>query len=429
MHPDELVFHALKPRNTVVFVGTISACIGIALTHPLFLMIAAICLSALVISGFEAWGLLSNVRVQRRHLPRAFQHNSVGVELTVTCEDRKEPEFVLLEDTFPPATPSRIRRLIENPLRRGEMLDIQFFGTCEHRRGIYVLGPVRLEAFDALGFFRREVFVDEFTQLVVYPEAVDLTQTDLLGEGTLAHVGLDTTRRAGVSEEFLGIREYRQGDSQRIIHWKSTARHGELMVKEFQEEMTTTVFFFLDLGRLGLVGIGDQTSVEYGIKSCASMAKRAVERGHRVGLYAIGEKVEHIGAGSGVAHLLTILDRLALLRAEGDSGFLVVAADLVDTLPPGATAVLILGATTIDLEHMRPLLARLIDRHVLPIVTLIDDRAFIKVYREQEERHFKAVPIDEMVRQLRLMGARVHVVRRAKSMEQALLQGLERESA
>jgi uncharacterized protein (DUF58 family) len=420
-------FQFLKPRNTLTLFATLSLFIGYTTFNPLLMALGAMCLATVIYGFVQAWGLLDDAKLSRVHQPRAFQGQSVAVQLRVAGTGRREPELVLIEDHFPPSATSRIRRLVEHPLTRNRVVEISFQGGCDHRRGLYILGPVHLQAYDVLGFFPRELIIEEFSELIVYPQAVDLQQANLLGEGTLFHVGLEMTQRTGFSEEFLGVRDYRTGDPPRIVHWRLSARHGKLIVKEFQEEITTLITFFLDLGKMGLVGVGDQTSVEYGIKCCASLAKRAIERGHAIQFLGVNDKVEHIPPGAGPAHLLSILDRLALLKAQGDSAFPVRVADLVPTLQRGSTAVLIMGATTVDVDQFAPLISLMIDRRILPVIVLIDDRGFIKIFREQEDRHYKAQPLEAVVSQLTLAGARVHVVRRAKSMEQALLQGLEQE--
>jgi uncharacterized protein (DUF58 family) len=169
--------------------------------------------------------------------------------------------------------------------------------------------------------------------------------------------------------------------------------------------------------------------VEYGIKCCASLAKRAVERGHHVQLYSIGAKVDHVAPGGGTTHLLTLLDRLAFLKPEGDSAFAVVVRDLLRDIPRGSTCVAIQGATTVRMDAIAEIVSLMIDRQILPVIVLVDDRAFIKIWQDQEMAHSKAPPLDQLERELTLLGARVHVIRRARSMEQALLQGLEREAA
>lgn len=426
MTPDTL--QILRPRNTLLFFATLSMVMGVFLHHPGFLMLAVGGIVAVVMAYLGAYRSLENLEVRRHHHPRAFQNSPVTVSLSIGEGKGTRGELVLVEDEFPPGNTSRIRRLVEYPLGEGRGVEIAFQGNCDHRRGMYILGPVRMETHDSLGFFRREVVVECFTKLLVYPEAVDLTGMNLLGEGTLPNAGLEMTRRPGAGEEFMGLRPYRPGDPIRRVHWKSSAHHGSLLVKEFREEVTTLVSLFLDVGRMGLVGVGDQTSVEYGTKCCASVARRASALGHRMQLFTVGKSVDHLPPGAGTGHLLSILDRLAYIRPEGDSGFLAVVGDLAATLPRGSTAVLILGATTIDGDTAHGVLARLMARGVLPIFILIDDRAFIKIFREQEIRHAEAMSLEETARTLRLAGARVHVVGKARSMKQALLQGLEREA-
>lgn len=422
--PDTVQF--LRPRNTLLFFATAGLVAGVLTRDPGFLFFAAAGLAALVVAFAEAKGLLDGLTVRRRHHPRAFQNSSLAVSLEVGVGRGAHGELVLVEDEFPPGSTSRIRRLVEYPLEDGGGVELTYRGGCDHRRGMYFLGPVRLEAFDALGFFRREEAVECITRLLVYPEAVDLTRAGLLGEGVLPNAGLEMTGQSGAGEEFMGLREYRNGDPMRRVHWRSSAHHGELLVKELRQEVTTLVTFFLDLGRMGLVGVGDQTSMEYGTKCCASLAKRAHSLGHQMQLFAIGKKVEHLPPGSGTGQLLSLLDRLTFLKAEGDSGFLAVAADLAGLLPRGSTAVLIQGATTIDGEAARRLVSRLVARRILPIFVVIDDRAFIKIFREQEDSHARALPLEDTVELLRLAGARVHLVGKDRNMEQALLQGLDR---
>lgn len=420
-------FHPLRPRNILLLLGTVALYLGIRLENAALAGLGAGCAAGLLATAWSAGRLLSDVWVERRHLPRVFQNQTLGVELHVTTRRGRAPELLLIEDHFAPGSARRMVRLLPTPPALGEAVALHFLGECDHRRGLYVLGPVRLRATDPLGFFPREVLVEHFTDLLVYPAAVDLSRANLLGDGTLAHVGLEVKRRAGFSEEFLGVRDYRPGDPPRLVHWRSTAHHRALMVKEFEEEMTTLVSFFLDLSRVGLVGVGDQTSAEYSIRACASLAKRACERGHSLQLFALANSVDHVPPGMGTAHLLTILDRLTLARAQGETPFLPVVQDLAPSLPRGSTAILMLSSTTLEEEFAHRLTAQFVLRRILPIYVLVDDRAFIKVYQEQERRHIEARALREIAHGLRVAGARVLVLRKGKSMEEALLQALDQE--
>lgn len=422
-------FHVLKPRNVLGFAGAFALVAGLLTGNGALLTFAAAALLALAQSAAQAYRLLQGVEVRRLHAPRAFQDHSVGVTLRLENRDKRAAELVLVEDRFPPSSATKVLRLFATPLRPGHVSEVRFLGHCDHRRGPYVLGPARIRAQDALGFFDREVLVDEFTSLLVYPQAVALNEHQLLGEGTLAHVGLETTHRVGVSEEFVGLREYQHGDSPRLVHWRSSARHRQLLVKEFQEERTTLVTLLLDIGRQGLVGVGDQTSVEYGVRAAATLARHASQLGHFLQFFAIGDQVEHVPEGNGTTQLLTILDRLAVLRPAGPSAFSVVVGDLTPRLTPGSTAVMIQGATTVELAAVERVTAMLLSRGILPVFVLVDDRGFIKLFRDQEDRHAEALPLDDVARHLELMGARVHLLRRDSNIEKSLRQGLETEGS
>lgn len=419
-------FHFLAPRNQLAMGASLGLYMGWTLRNPLLLFLGVVCALVLAVAWWLAARGVRDVSIRRVHSPRAFEGQFVPVELELTTRSRGRPSMMLVEDEFSPAGLAQVRHLLARPLRRHERVTIHYHGECVHRRGLYTIGPVRLESIDPLALFRRRLVLDAYTYMVVYPTAVDLRMLALHRDGTLFHVGMETSRRPGVSEEFVGLREYRPGDPPNAVHWRSTARHGVPMVREFQEDLTTQVSLFLDMGKLGLTGIGDQTSIEYAIKAAASMARRAIECNFAVQLYAVGPEITHVPLGTGGRHLLMVLDALALLKVEGESRFDAAVATHIAALDAGGTIVIIRSATTIHIEHTRYLVALARWRRLLPMVVLVDDRAFIKIYQEQEMRHVEALPIVDMVHQLALEGARVHVVTKASSPLAGLAAGLER---
>ncbi|QIN77587.1 DUF58 domain-containing protein [Rubrobacter marinus] len=98
------------------------------------------------------------------------------------------------------------------------------------KRGLYDLGPAELKTVDPFGLLRFARRFPETTEVVVYPEVHDLPGFPLRGSGADAGARGSFSQRG---DEFSGLREYRRGDERRHIHWKSVARTGELVVKEF----------------------------------------------------------------------------------------------------------------------------------------------------------------------------------------------------
>lgn len=427
MHEQNLTIRLFSPRNLLAILAGLGLYMGISLANPALVLIGTASLTAL---GFNLWQLsrlMRSLKAGRLHPSRSFEGQHVIVTLRIVNNGSVSQSLILLEDNFPPGDVWRIRHLIEHPIERDERLEIHYTGTCSRHRGLYTLGPLKFESCDALGLFRRELILEEFTFLLVYPNAVELSMTQVLADGTLAHVGMETLPQSGNSTEFTGLRDWRPGDPPNLIHWRSTARAGELIVKEFQDQITTEVSFFLDLGRMGLTGLGDQTSVEYAIKATASLARRAIEKAHAVQMYAVGQEVEYTPFGTGNRHLLMILDHLALMKVTGDTHFLATVRHYIPYLRPGGTVFLVVSATAIELEDVIGVVGLMRQKRLFPILVLIDDRAFIKLYREQETRHIEAIGLEELACRLTLEGARVHIVTKAKSQKQALLRGLEEE--
>jgi len=421
--------HILRPRNILIFLSTFGLLVGHRMGNPglwaMGLGAAALGLFAAATAPF----LLRRVDARRIHDPRAFQGDDVQTEVRLRTEAHLGAFLVDVLEYFPPAGPDRIRSLYSGVWGRGREVVVRYRRTCHRHRGIYVLGPLRIHSSDPLGLFDREALIPLFTTLQVYPQAPELMQFSLLDEGTRPHTGIETVRMPGQSEEFIGLRDYRRGDPPRRIHWPTSAHHGRLLVKDFQDERTTEVSIVLDLGRLGLTGLGDQSTGEYAIMCAAAIARQAFEKAHAFQLFAVGNEIGHVPVGRGMQHLLTILDRLTFLRVEGNRLFAEELAALRPFFRRGSTVVLVFSATTLDLEHLAPLLENLLEERIKVIVALIDDRTFPKLYREQEQTHLAAAKIEEAVTHLRLLGARVHVLRRHPRPEGGVRDGLSGEAA
>jgi uncharacterized protein (DUF58 family) len=417
-------YQLLKPRNTLVFCATTCLMVGIVARNPQLMALGGLALGAILVAFWEARRLLSSVSVERTHHGRAFEGGPLEVSLRIASPDRSAPELLHMEDRFPPGNTSTISTLLPDPPHGNQAVDFHYQGSCDHRRGLYLLGPVSLRATDSLGLFTREATLEHMTELIVFPLSVELHRQGLLAEGVRRHVGMETSRRAGHGEEFLGLRDFQSGDPLSRIHWLSTARHGRLMTREFQENLTTLVTLALDLSKLGLAGLGDQTSVEYLIKATASLAREANELTHSFQFYGFGQAVHHLPPGSGTGHLLTLLDRLAFVRADGDRSLGAELIPMVPTLPRGSTLVALQSATAVRVEEWMQGLAIASARRIRVILVLVDDRGFLKLFREQEIQHFRSAPLEEVSEVLRLQGAVVRIIRRGKNVPQALIDSL-----
>ncbi|MFB6252135.1 MAG: DUF58 domain-containing protein [Halobellus sp.] len=138
------------------------------------------------------------------------------------------------------------------------------------RRGAHEIGPVTVTVSDVLGLFERAIRLDCRDTLVVYPRTRRLSGT---AEATLR--ALARSQQANRRDEFDVLREYIRGDPQRDVHWKSSAKRGELMVREFTAE-TEPEQVVVAAGVDGsAIGRGDETRSDTVFERAESTASAA----------------------------------------------------------------------------------------------------------------------------------------------------------
>ncbi|HUW08810.1 MAG TPA: DUF58 domain-containing protein [Anaerolineae bacterium] len=210
--------------------------------------------------------------------------------------------------------------------------------TLCQQRGRFRLGPMTLTSGDPLGLFRLQRELPATANIIVYPATVDLAAF-APSAGYLP--GGESMRRRThyITTNVAGVRNYAPGDSFSRIHWRTTARTGELMVKEFELDPTADVWLFLDMDstmhlaapwqpeserrgpamlwrereRLELI----PSTEEYAVTAAASLANHLLTHEQAVGLIAHGRERELIHADRGERQLNKILETLAVIEARG----------------------------------------------------------------------------------------------------------------
>lgn len=146
-----------------------------------------------------------------------------------------------------------------------------------HRRGVIDIGPMTIGRGDPIGILRREVSWPQVERLYVHPVTVAIPSTsaglikDLEGTPTRDIVDSDLA--------FHAIRQYAPGDSRRHIHWKSTAKTGTLMVRQYEETRRASLAIILDLNT---EEYASEDEFEMAVSAAASVGVQAVRDGREV---------------------------------------------------------------------------------------------------------------------------------------------------
>jgi uncharacterized protein (DUF58 family) len=248
------------------------------------------------------------------------------------------------------------------------------------RRGHFRIEPLHIRTGDPFGFFEASATVGQGISVVVYPrlEALPrwrLPTAALEGSHAMPVKTLQTTPMA------TSVRPYAPGDAMNRIHWKTTARHGEIQVKEFDLEQTADAWIVLDLQRGIQTGRGDESTVEAAVRAAASIADRALQENRAVGLTVNAGRAVYLPPDRGGRQHLKIMQLLAAVEADGHSPLVETLINTVGRLRRGMTAVII--TASLDPAWVRPL-AALRSRGVACVVVTVDARAFERYGRAAE---------------------------------------------
>jgi uncharacterized protein (DUF58 family) len=228
---------------------------------------------------------------------------------------------------------------VARPPRRGETVAVLDYQLVPAVRGLHQVGPLTARAGDPLGLAEHERVLAERSTLVVYPRTTvlaGLPENFGLGRGDAGSSGL----RWGPGEHDVMVREYQPGDPLRSVHWRSTARHDELMVRIEERPWHGGVTVLLDRRADAHAGHGAKASLEWAIELVASVCRHLIATGRRVTL--IAENGVTLASGRDVEQLLESLAALRpsaqpeLIPPSRDAGELFAVLGAVDaaTLQP-----------------------------------------------------------------------------------------------
>lgn len=209
-------------------------------------------------------------------------------------------------------------------LRPGERVMVEVRGRARRRGTLELTGATVAQA-EPLGMVRALAQVAVTGSMVVLPKRYQLNPLSLSGARRYQHGGVTLANSVGDSEEFVGLREYRPGDPLQRIHWKSFARLGEPVVREFQDEFFERHALVLDT----FAGARQAEAFEEAVSVAASFACTLDTQESLLDLLFVGAQAYSFTAGRGQLQAGTLVEILAGVRACTDKPFSVLAQTLL----------------------------------------------------------------------------------------------------
>lgn len=303
------------------------AVVAVMLDAPAMFYMATALIVTILTSRFQAILAVRGLRFDRVAPESAQVGELVTVEITCWSEQKLKRPLITIWDNLPP------RMIIGG---RGPSLpiapayDIPVRTQYQFRplkRGRYRWSGLSVRGTDALGLVTRtREYGTTVAEMTVLPRPipVSIELPTATGWG-ISEAESGQTRGAGI--EPRGIREYSHGDSLRHVHWRSTARAGRLLVKEFEAGTHAAASFIIQQTSGTEIGEGAQTTLELMVGNALFMAEQFLRQGARVSFPGLEDHASHNSAHERANEIYETLAGVNADRKDPVSTQVMVAAE------------------------------------------------------------------------------------------------------
>ncbi|MGJ8549230.1 DUF58 domain-containing protein [Winogradskyella wichelsiae] len=254
-------------------------------------------------------------------------------------------------------------------------------------RGEYYFGYLNVFVSSVLKIVKRRYQFHNQQMVMVYPSIIQMQKYDFLAiSNALTEFGLKKIRKIGNTSEFEQIKEYVNGDDFRTVNWKATAKRGQLMVNQFQDEKSQPIYSIIDTGRIMKMPFNGLKLLDYAINSTLAFSNVALKKHDKVGMLSFSKKIENfLPAIQKLTYLNRILEALYNIDTQfTDSDFGLLYAQLKRKVTHRSLIILYTNFEHISaLKRQLPYLQAISKKHMLVVVlfknteldTIINEKA------------------------------------------------------
>ena len=246
------------------------------------------------------------------------------------------------------------------PTERGEYL----FGKLN----VYVKSPVRLVS-------KRYIFCENVV-VASYPSFIQLRKYDMMAfSNQLSQYGLKRIRRIGHTMEFEQIKDYTQGDDLRTINWKATSKKNVLMVNQYQDEKSQSVYQVIDTGRSMQMPFLGLSLLDYAINSTLALSNIVLKKQDKAGMFTFSKKVgNYVAADRRAGQMHKLLETLYRIDTDFlESDFSRLYVDIKQSVTQRSLIMLYSNFETLDALRRQLSYLKGIARNHLLIVVFFDN--------------------------------------------------------
>jgi uncharacterized protein (DUF58 family) len=284
--------------------GATAICCAVLLGQTTLTRIGVLVLTLPLVSAFVIGRRRYALSATRSVHPRLVAAGQPArIDLDLANDGRSSAGAILVEDQVPYALGTRPRFVLQGIARQWQRR--VSYQVRSDVRGRFEIGPLTIRIADPFGLVELRRSIHGTAPLVVTPRTVALPPIPVMGGWTGSGEHRPQAFAAGSAED-VSVREYRRGDELRRVHWRSSARIGELMVRREEQPWEARASVLLDNRLHAHRGQGLGSSFEYAVVAAASLVLHLDQHGYAVRLV--------LADGTGADETSTaVLERLALV--------------------------------------------------------------------------------------------------------------------
>jgi uncharacterized protein (DUF58 family) len=257
--------------------GLVGVLAGLILGSDAMISVGVLLLCLPLFSALTARRARYQLRCDRKIIPpRVAPGQAARVSVRLENVSRLATGLLLAEDTIPYSLGARPRYVI-NGIERGGNREVSYQLRSD-LRGKFLVGPLRVRIADVFGLVELTANFATQNTLTVTPKVVPLISSSTRGSWSSDGDGR-TRMTAAAGEDDVIPRAYRDGDELRRVHWRSTARYGELMVRREEQRWQDRAVLILDTRRSAHAGSGPSSSFEFAVSAVASVGVHLARSG------------------------------------------------------------------------------------------------------------------------------------------------------
>tara|TARA_R110002072_G_scaffold302951_1_gene490325 strand:- start:2294 stop:3625 length:1332 start_codon:yes stop_codon:yes gene_type:complete len=240
------------------------------------------------------------------------------------------------------------------------------------KRGEYKFGNIFVVIRSMFYLASRRIDVRLEETIHVYPSVLQMRKYELLVfQQQKTSAGIKKIRRLGNNSEFEQIKNYVQGDEIKSINWKATSRRNELMINQYQEEKSQSIFCIIDKSRSMQMEFDDLSMLDYSINSSLVFTNIALKKGDKAGLITFSDKIGTVlpaDKSSGQMRRIqnVLYNQQSLFR---EANYELLYQTIRKTVKQRSLLVLFTNfETEFAMRRAMPMLRRLNQKHILVVV-------------------------------------------------------------